>query len=59
MFRLFDGKLGLFLAVLEHCHERILATRGEVADRMSGEEPEVVLSALGDAYAELISDRTC
>lgn len=24
VFRLFDSKLGLFLAALEHCHERIL-----------------------------------
>jgi AcrR family transcriptional regulator len=57
MFRLFDSKLGLFLAALEQCHERILATVGEVADRMPDDEPKVVLSAMGDAYAQLISDR--
>ncbi|MDT8911257.1 TetR/AcrR family transcriptional regulator [Amycolatopsis sp. PS_44_ISF1] len=57
VFRLFDGKLGLFLAALEHCHDRVLAAMSEVADRMGGEEPGVVLSAIGDAYARLISDR--
>lgn len=57
VFRLFDGKLGLFLAALEDCHEQILQTMSDVADRMPGEEPEAVLSAMGDAYAKLISDR--
>lgn len=57
VFRLFDGKLGLFLAALEHCAEQVVVTLGEVADRMPGEQPEVVLAAMGDAYAELISDR--
>ncbi|WP_194923904.1 TetR/AcrR family transcriptional regulator [Catenulispora pinisilvae] len=57
VFRLFDGKLGLFLAALEHCHERILTTVGAVADAMPGEDPEAVLAAMGDAYAQLISDR--
>ena len=57
VFRLFDGKLGLFLAALEHCHERILTTVGAVADTMPGAEPEAVLAAMGDAYAQLISDR--
>jgi AcrR family transcriptional regulator len=32
VFRLFDSELGLFLAALEQCHERILTTVGEVAD---------------------------
>ncbi|MFI5783462.1 TetR/AcrR family transcriptional regulator [Nocardia sp. NPDC051570] len=57
VFRLFDGKLGLFVAALEHCHERIVTTLGEVADRMPDEKPDVVLSAMGDAYADLISNR--
>lgn len=57
VFRLFDGKLGLFLAALEHCHEQVLATMSDVADRMPEEKPEVVLAAMGDAYAELIADR--
>ncbi|WP_328604530.1 TetR/AcrR family transcriptional regulator [Amycolatopsis sp. NBC_00345] len=57
VFRLYDGKLGLFLAALEHCQDRVLAAMSEVADRMAGKEPGVVLSAIGDAYAQLISDR--
>lgn len=57
VFRLFDSKLGLFLAALEHCHERILTTVGAVPDSMPGAEPEAVLAAMGDAYAQLISDR--
>ncbi|MFD3523471.1 TetR/AcrR family transcriptional regulator [Streptomyces sp. NPDC058653] len=57
VFRLFDGKLGLFLAALDHCHDLIVAAMSEAADRMPGEEPEAMLSAMGDAYAHLISDR--
>ncbi len=57
VFRLFDGKLGLFLAALEHCFTRILATLDESADRSAGEAPAVVLERMGDAYAQLIADR--
>ncbi|SEP29573.1 TetR/AcrR family transcriptional regulator [Amycolatopsis saalfeldensis] len=57
VFRLYDGKLGLFLAALEHCHERVIETLTKVADEMPGGEPGAVLSAMGDAYAQLISDR--
>jgi len=57
VFRLFAGKLGLFVAVLDHCHARIVRALTQGADNASGDEPEDVLVAMGDAYAELIADR--
>lgn len=39
VFRLFDDKLNLFLAALEHCHEQILRTLGDVAERRPDEGP--------------------
>ncbi|MET7639724.1 TetR/AcrR family transcriptional regulator [Streptomyces sp. NPDC005438] len=57
VFRLFRDKLGLFVAALEHCHERVRTAVLEGADRAEGDSPEEVLSAMGQAYAELIADR--
>ncbi|MFC8299091.1 TetR/AcrR family transcriptional regulator [Micromonospora orduensis] len=57
VFRLFSGKLGLFVAAAEACFERIAAAIEEGADRASGTSPEEVLDAMGGAYAELIADR--
>lgn len=58
VFRLFDGKLALFVAALEECFSRVLRTLAEGADASDGDEPEQVLEAMGDAYAQLISDRS-
>ena len=57
VFRLFSGKLGLFVAALDHCHALIERALTDGADRAMGDEPGEVLAAMGDAYAELISDR--
>lgn len=57
VFRLFDSKLGLFVAALEHCFERIVEALDEGAERAPASDPVAVLSAMGDAYAELIADR--
>lgn len=57
VFRLFDSKLGLFVAALEHCYERILRTLEDGADRSAGDRPEDVLAAMSDALAQLIADR--
>ncbi|MFG2040086.1 TetR/AcrR family transcriptional regulator [Dactylosporangium sp. NPDC048998] len=55
--RLFSGKLGLFVAAVEACYERILATLEAAAERAEGQGPQQLLESLGDAYAELIGDR--
>src|SRR4051812_29824981 len=55
--RLFSGKLGLFVAAVEACYERILATLEAAAERAPDRAPEPLLEHLGDAYADLIADR--
>lgn len=57
VFRLFDGKLGLFVAALDHCFDRIVRALAAGADRSVGDEPVEVLDAMAVAYAELIADR--
>jgi len=57
VFRLFAGKLGLFVAAVDHCYARVVQALAEGAGRAPGGSPEDVLAAMGDAYAELIADR--
>ncbi|MDG4760568.1 TetR/AcrR family transcriptional regulator [Micromonospora sp. WMMD710] len=57
VFRLFSGKLGLFVAAAEACFERIAEAIEAGAERAGGTSPEEVLDAMGGAYAELIADR--
>lgn len=54
LFRLFPGKMALFRAVAQRCNERMVATFERAAEGLSGEE---ALTAMGEAYAELIRDR--
>ncbi|MGC4768521.1 TetR/AcrR family transcriptional regulator [Micromonospora sp. DT44] len=57
VFRLFAGKLGLFVAAAEACFERIVAALEMGAERAGDAGPDEVLDAMGRAYAELIADR--
>ncbi|MET7670147.1 TetR/AcrR family transcriptional regulator [Micromonospora luteifusca] len=57
VFRLFSGKLGLFVAAAGACFERIAVAIEVGAERAAGTSPEEILDAMGDAYAELIADR--
>ena len=58
VFRLFDGKLGLFVAALEHCYDRVLWALSDGADAAGADAtPDEVLYAMGGAYAALIADR--
>ena len=57
VFRLFTDKLGLFVAALDHCFERVREALDAGADRAAGTSPQEVLDAMGTAYAELIADR--
>ena len=57
VFRLFPGKLGLFVATVDHCYDQVAATLvagGEAAGPIS---PEGVLAAMTAAYVDLIKDR--
>ena len=57
VFRLFPGKLGLFVAAVDHCYARVAEALTQQARRATGGSPEDLLTAMGDAYAELIADR--
>lgn len=58
VFRLFDGKLGLFVAALEHCYERVEWALADGADGAGHDAtPDEILYAMGGAYAALIADR--
>jgi AcrR family transcriptional regulator len=57
VFRLFNDKLGLFVAALDHCYRRVLQALADGADSAAGGEPDEILSAMGGAYAGLIADR--
>lgn len=57
VFKLFPTKEALFLAAIDRCTERIEETMVAAAERVKGQSPEVVLDAVGDAYARLIADK--
>jgi AcrR family transcriptional regulator len=57
VFRLFTGKLGLFVAALDHCFGQIVLALEQGADRVPDGSPAEILEAMGDAYADLIADR--
>jgi AcrR family transcriptional regulator len=56
LFRLFPTKQDLFIAAVERCFDRVIETFAKAAE---GTEPgEERLHAMGEAYVELLSDRT-
>ncbi|MEV5571608.1 TetR/AcrR family transcriptional regulator [Spirillospora sp. NPDC052269] len=57
LYRLFPDKEALFVAVVDHCSDRIRECHAEGAARAGGTEPAVVLAAMAGAYARLIDDR--
>ncbi|MBB5920809.1 AcrR family transcriptional regulator [Actinoalloteichus hoggarensis] len=57
VFRQFDGKLGLFVAALERCHELVRAALRSGAETVSDGTPAEILDGMCAAYAELIADR--
>ncbi len=57
VFRLFDSKLGLFVAALDQCFTRIIEALDAGAGRAPNGDPRTVLASMGDAYARLIADR--
>ncbi|MEU9162012.1 TetR/AcrR family transcriptional regulator [Streptomyces sp. NPDC048424] len=56
VYRLFPNKELLFTAVVEHCFVQVRAGLERAAAEAKGSSAEVVLEAMGDAYALLIKD---
>ncbi|MEV5746295.1 TetR/AcrR family transcriptional regulator [Actinoallomurus sp. NPDC052308] len=56
VYRLFPNKELLFTAVVEYCFVQVRAALEQAATEAEGSSSEVVLKAMGDAYARLISD---
>lgn len=57
VFKLFPTKTSLFVAAVDRCFDLILAALADGAAASPSSEPEDLLSAMGGAYARLISDR--
>src|SRR3954447_23552223 len=55
LFRLFPTKTELYVAAVDRCFARTLATFTEAA---AGAAPEEALERMGKAYVELLADRT-
>ncbi|GAB3659315.1 TetR/AcrR family transcriptional regulator [Glycomyces tarimensis] len=55
--KLFSSKTRLFVAALEECYRRIIASLERGAETADDASPRGVLDAMGAAYAELIADR--
>ncbi|MBT2230257.1 TetR/AcrR family transcriptional regulator [Nonomuraea sp. NEAU-A123] len=57
VFRLFPGKLGLFVATVDHCYEQVAAALVKGGEAAESSAPDDVLAAMSAAYTELIRDR--
>jgi AcrR family transcriptional regulator len=58
VFKLFPSKESLFVAALDECFARIVASLEAGADESAQQDADSVLFAMGGAYAELIRDRS-
>jgi AcrR family transcriptional regulator len=58
VFKLFPTKEALFVAALDLCFELVEKSLERGAAAGGGSSPTDVLDAMGEAYAELIADRT-
>ncbi len=57
VFKLFPGKVSLFVAALDRCYELVAHALSNGAARAGSTDPEKILYEMGGAYAELIADR--
>jgi AcrR family transcriptional regulator len=57
VYRLFPNKEALFVAVVERCFVQMRASFEQAAAEAPGSSTEVVLAAMGEGYAKLISDK--
>ena len=58
VFKLYPRKEQLFVAALETCFERIIDSLEAGADAAGSPRPDDLLDAMGEAYADLIRDRS-
>ena len=58
VFKLFPGKEKLFVAALDRCFDRIEDALDTGAAASASQSPSDILYTMGDAYAELIADRS-
>jgi AcrR family transcriptional regulator len=57
VFRLFPGKLGVFVAAVDRCYELVAAALAEAGDAATSTDPAERLEAMTSAYIALIEDR--
>ncbi|MFB2583398.1 TetR/AcrR family transcriptional regulator [Herbiconiux liukaitaii] len=58
VFRLFPGKLGLFVATIDHCYERVTEALVAGGEKVGDAPSDTVLDAMTEAYIDLIEDRS-
>lgn len=56
VFRLFDGKIGLFVAAVENTYARVAETMEQAGRNSPSSDPESRLAAMTMAYVALIED---
>ncbi|GAA1563382.1 TetR/AcrR family transcriptional regulator [Brevibacterium picturae] len=56
VFRLFDGKIGLFVAAVENTYARVAETMEHAGSHSSSSDPQSRLAAMTMAYVALIED---
>ena len=57
VFRLFPGKVALFVATVDHCYARVCEALIAGGEASTATEPAQILEAMSEAYIELIRDR--
>lgn len=57
LYRLFPDKESLFVAVIEHCSQRLRENIATAMASVTSTEPSVVLAQLSASYLTLIADR--
>ncbi|OII33079.1 hypothetical protein BIU98_06400 [Curtobacterium sp. MMLR14_010] len=57
VFRLFPGKLGVFVAAVEDTYTRVASALAEAGESIDDGDPTARLAAMTDAYIALVEDR--
>lgn len=57
VFKLFPGKVALFVAALDRCFELVERALSAGAARVDGSGADAILHEMGGAYAQLIADK--
>ncbi|PPH52548.1 TetR/AcrR family transcriptional regulator [Rathayibacter sp. AY1E2] len=57
VFRLFPGKLGVFVAAVDRCYEQVASTLAAAGKASPSSDPADRLEAMTVAYIDLIADR--